>query len=68
MVKTETYWIWTEKAGRMAHERGIIGAKAGEPVMMRTRDDRIVKLREVPREWVEKGYVEEAAQEQTELF
>lgn len=65
---TKTHWEWTAVAEAEAKRLNVESRKAGQTLMQRDMSGAWVKRLTVPQSWVNKGYVQEAAAEQINLF
>ncbi|MGG1638286.1 hypothetical protein [Paenibacillus sp. NRS-1760] len=65
---TTTNWQWTAVAEAEWQKHNVEPRRAGQILMERDREGIWVKRTKVPANWVDKGYVKEAAAEQTTLF
>lgn len=65
---TKTHWLWTAVAEAKWKQHNIEPRRSGQMLMERDTTGTWVKRITVPQSWVDKGYVQEAAVEQTTLF
>lgn len=68
-ISTKTFWVWTKLAEDISIVHGHHPLKkAGEVLTEINAEGYRVKRLSIPKQWVEKGYVQEAPAEQLTLF